>query len=200
MTMSHAPPNKKNASGIIIDSTTAERIVPESRRADGSVRKSIKIRPGFTPQEDIGLFRSARRAARDPSYAAANPQIPLRSPKSGPPGSTKARQTFMTEPTIKDRASTDKDKVDVDEDLSQAFGKINLGKESERTLKNVDVEAKLGCSATTLAKEAISGRDRETPTRDQETPIRDRETPTTTTTVVDSTPSSPKRVSNPATT
>lgn len=165
-----------------------------------SVRKSIKIRPGFTPQEDIGLFRSARRAARDPSYAAANPQIPLRSPKSGPPGSTRARQTFMTEPTIKDRATTDKDKVDVDEDLSQAFGKINLGKESERTLKNVDVETKLGCSATTLAKEAISGRDRETPTRDQETPIRDRETPTTTTTVVDSTPSSPKRVSNPATT
>lgn len=149
-----------------------------------SVRKPIKIRPGFTPQEDIGLFRSARRAARDPSYAAANPQISLRSPKLGPPVSTKARQTLTTEPATKDRTSIDKDKVDLDDDLSQAFGKINLGEESQEAVKNVDVETKLGCSATALAKEAISGRNRETPT--------------TTTTVVNSTPSSPKRASNPA--
>ncbi|WVO20570.1 uncharacterized protein IAS62_001867 [Cryptococcus decagattii] len=183
MTMSHTPPNKKNASGIIIDSTTAERIVPESRRADGSVRKPIKIRPGFTPQEDIGLFRSARRAARDPSYAAANPQIPLRSPKPGSPGSTRTTQTLTTKPVIEDRASVIKDKVDLDEDLSQAFGKISLGKESERTLKNEDVEEKQGSSATTVAKKTVSNRDKEAPSA---------------TTVVDSAPSTPKRASNPA--
>ncbi|GAA5899595.1 hypothetical protein JCM6882_001159 [Rhodosporidiobolus microsporus] len=40
----------KNADG--------ERVVAASRRADGSVRKELKIRPGFTPQEDVALYRS----------------------------------------------------------------------------------------------------------------------------------------------
>ncbi|GAA5843246.1 hypothetical protein JCM11251_002260 [Rhodosporidiobolus azoricus] len=40
----------KNADG--------ERVVAQSRRADGSVRKELKIRPGFTPQEDVALYRS----------------------------------------------------------------------------------------------------------------------------------------------
>ena len=30
-----------------------------------SVRKEIKIRPGFTPQEDVGRFKTARQAQTD---------------------------------------------------------------------------------------------------------------------------------------
>ncbi|THG98568.1 hypothetical protein EW026_g3654 [Hermanssonia centrifuga] len=40
------------ASGIALDPRTLERVIPESRRPDGTVRKEKKIRPGFTPQED----------------------------------------------------------------------------------------------------------------------------------------------------
>lgn len=107
----------------------------------------------------------------------------MRSPKPGSPGSARTTQTLTTESVTKDRASVIKDKVDLDEDLSQAFGKISLGKESERTPKNEDVEEKQDSSATTVAKETVSNRDKEAPSA---------------TTVVDSAPATPKRASNPA--
>ncbi|GJJ07359.1 hypothetical protein Clacol_001561 [Clathrus columnatus] len=53
-------PKKSNA-GIIVDPNTLDRVIPESKRADGSVRKEIKIRPGFTPQEDVGRFKTSRQ-------------------------------------------------------------------------------------------------------------------------------------------
>ncbi|THV08629.1 hypothetical protein K435DRAFT_959168 [Dendrothele bispora CBS 962.96] len=57
-------PQKTNA-GIAVDPHTLERVVPESKRADGSVRKQLKIRPGFTPQEDVSRFRGSRQAQMD---------------------------------------------------------------------------------------------------------------------------------------
>ncbi|KAJ3572459.1 hypothetical protein NP233_g3061 [Leucocoprinus birnbaumii] len=65
-TMSRPPinPEKSNA-GIIVDPQTLERVIPESRRADGSVRKQLKVRPGFTPQEDVKRFRGTRQAQMD---------------------------------------------------------------------------------------------------------------------------------------
>ncbi|KAI9001179.1 hypothetical protein BD414DRAFT_473867 [Trametes punicea] len=52
-------------SGIAVDPRTLERVIPESRRPDGTVRKQIKIRPGFTPQEDVRRFRGTRQAQMD---------------------------------------------------------------------------------------------------------------------------------------
>ncbi|WFC97914.1 hypothetical protein MYAM1_000634 [Malassezia yamatoensis] len=43
-------------SGIVSDSG-GSKIVPSSIRADGSVRKERKVRPGYTPQEDVQRFR-----------------------------------------------------------------------------------------------------------------------------------------------
>ncbi|KAI9063346.1 hypothetical protein FKP32DRAFT_1592400 [Trametes sanguinea] len=51
--------------GIAVDPRTLERVIPESRRPDGSVRKQLKIRPGFTPQEDVRRFRGTRQAQMD---------------------------------------------------------------------------------------------------------------------------------------
>jgi partner of Y14 and mago protein len=85
--MSLPPLNpQQTASGIAIDPRTLERVVPSSRRADGrwalgypqkeathvlyckcSVRKQVKIRPGFTPQEDVSRFRGSRQQALDQS-------------------------------------------------------------------------------------------------------------------------------------
>lgn len=56
---------KKTAAGIALDPQTLDRVVPESRRADGSVRKQLKIRPGFTPQEDVQRFRGTKQAQMD---------------------------------------------------------------------------------------------------------------------------------------
>ncbi|KAF8312829.1 hypothetical protein DL93DRAFT_2059600, partial [Clavulina sp. PMI_390] len=65
--MSTLPPivPERTTAGIAVDPTTLERVVPESKRADGSVRKEIKIRPGFTPQEDVGRFKTSRQQQRE---------------------------------------------------------------------------------------------------------------------------------------
>ncbi|KAF8708437.1 Mago binding, partial [Rhizoctonia solani] len=64
--MSLPPLNpEQKPSGITLDPRTLERVVPSTRRADGSVRKELKIRPGFTPQEDVGRFRGSRQQAAD---------------------------------------------------------------------------------------------------------------------------------------
>ncbi|TFK43601.1 hypothetical protein BDQ12DRAFT_731599 [Crucibulum laeve] len=64
--MSRPPINPdKTAAGIALDPQTLERVIPESRRPDGTVRKQIKIRPGFTPQEDVKRFRGTKQAQMD---------------------------------------------------------------------------------------------------------------------------------------
>ncbi|KAI5124729.1 hypothetical protein M0805_005365 [Coniferiporia weirii] len=55
----------KTVSGIAVDPRTLERVIPESKRPDGSVRKQIKIRPGFTPQEDVSRFRGSLQKQLD---------------------------------------------------------------------------------------------------------------------------------------
>lgn len=56
---------KTTVSGIAVDPRTLERVIPESRRPDGSIRKEIKIRPGYTPQEDVSRFRGSRQQQMD---------------------------------------------------------------------------------------------------------------------------------------
>ncbi|KAJ6509885.1 hypothetical protein C8R47DRAFT_1095724 [Mycena vitilis] len=55
----------KTVAGIALDPQTLERVIPESRRPDGTVRKQIKIRPGFTPQEDVRRFRGTKQTQQD---------------------------------------------------------------------------------------------------------------------------------------
>jgi len=64
--MSRPPINPvKTTAGIALDPQTLERVIPESRRLDGTVRKQIKIRPGFTPQEDVRRFRGTKQTQMD---------------------------------------------------------------------------------------------------------------------------------------
>ncbi|KAL2165485.1 hypothetical protein VTH06DRAFT_785 [Thermothelomyces fergusii] len=51
-------PSQPTASGIVTDEVSGERIIPESKRADGSTRKAIKIRPGYRPPEDIEVYKN----------------------------------------------------------------------------------------------------------------------------------------------
>ena len=41
-----------------ITSTTGDRHIPSSLRADGSLRKEIKIRPGYRPPEDVEVYKN----------------------------------------------------------------------------------------------------------------------------------------------
>ena len=42
----------------ITTSATGERHIPSSVRADGSVRKEIRVRPGYRPPEDVELYKN----------------------------------------------------------------------------------------------------------------------------------------------
>lgn len=42
----------------IATSATGERHIPSSVRADGSVRKEIRVRPGYRPPEDVELYKN----------------------------------------------------------------------------------------------------------------------------------------------
>ena len=51
-------PESAIASSGIQTTTSGERHIPQSVRADGSVRREIKIRPGYRPPEDVGVYKN----------------------------------------------------------------------------------------------------------------------------------------------
>ena len=55
-------PNSSATSGIAT-SSTGEKHIPSSTRADGSVRKEIKVRPGYRPPEDVEVYKNRTAAA-----------------------------------------------------------------------------------------------------------------------------------------
>ncbi|KAF2742688.1 hypothetical protein M011DRAFT_412071 [Sporormia fimetaria CBS 119925] len=42
----------------ITTSASGERHIPASRRADGSLRKEIRVRPGYRPPEDVEIYKN----------------------------------------------------------------------------------------------------------------------------------------------
>ncbi|KAH9999446.1 hypothetical protein BJV77DRAFT_1064340 [Russula vinacea] len=96
---------QQSASGIAVDPRTLDRVVPESRRADGSLRKERKIRPGFTPQEDVARFRSGRQQAMD---ARALPKGHV--PGWSPPGAAVPEKKEQLSKTDEDATADPVDK------------------------------------------------------------------------------------------
>ncbi|KND00287.1 uncharacterized protein SPPG_04616 [Spizellomyces punctatus DAOM BR117] len=44
----------------IRESQSGDRVIPATRRPDGSVRKERKVRPGYVPQEDVSRYTNAK--------------------------------------------------------------------------------------------------------------------------------------------
>ncbi|GMK58429.1 hypothetical protein CspeluHIS016_0504610 [Cutaneotrichosporon spelunceum] len=103
--MSLPPLNpEKSASGIIVDPRTLERVIPASRRKDGSVRKEQKVREGYVPQEDVGAFRGRRQLeadARRGVVPGANGRAGARGTKENP---------FAADPASKSKAAIKNEK------------------------------------------------------------------------------------------
>ncbi|TFK75980.1 hypothetical protein BDN72DRAFT_831416 [Pluteus cervinus] len=90
--MSRPPINPdKTLSGIALDPQTLQRVIPESKRPDGSVRKEIKIRPGFTPQEDVRRFRGTKQAQMDANTLPKGHIIGWAPPPSSTPASSTSK-------------------------------------------------------------------------------------------------------------
>lgn len=55
--MPSEPSPESSKAGIKIDKD-GNRIIPSSVRPDGTLRKAIKVRPGFTPPEDVEVYKN----------------------------------------------------------------------------------------------------------------------------------------------
>ena len=55
---SPSPSQSPNPRSGILTTPTGDRHIPSSTRADGSLRKEIKIRPGYRPPEDVEVYKN----------------------------------------------------------------------------------------------------------------------------------------------
>jgi len=139
----------KSVAGIALDPQTLDRVIPESKRPDGSVRKQMKIRPGFTPQEDINRFRGKKQAQMD-SNALPKGHIIGWTP---PPSATKPGAGSGSAPLSKNAKKRQKQKAKKTEAVNDNWedededGQIAAMKETASTTKAVS-EAEKGSSGT----------------------------------------------------
>ncbi|KAG5641402.1 hypothetical protein DXG03_005338 [Asterophora parasitica] len=154
--MSRPPINPdKTVAGIALDPQTLERVIPESRRPDGTVRKQIKIRPGFTPQEDVRKFRGTRQAQMDANALpkghiigwAPPPQSTAAASGSAKPLSKAAKKNAKRREKKAEQASVPDDWEDDDEEAK-------AGETGETAAK---AEPKPASSSTATTKPSGSG-------------------------------------------
>ncbi|KAJ3150114.1 hypothetical protein HDU86_006738 [Geranomyces michiganensis] len=58
--MSNFSPLQTPGVSGIVEYKPGDRVIPASRRPDGTVRKERKVRPGFVPQEDAARYSNAK--------------------------------------------------------------------------------------------------------------------------------------------
>jgi len=139
--MSKPPINPdKTAAGIAVDPRTLERVIPESKRPDGSVRKQIKIRPGFTPQEDVRRFRGTKQAQMDATSLPKGHIIgwsPPSSAQSKPGAATTAapNKNAKKRQQQKARRAANADKVAVKDDWEDEDDEDDKGEEKGKDAK-----------------------------------------------------------------
>ncbi|SJX65400.1 uncharacterized protein SRS1_15671 [Sporisorium reilianum f. sp. reilianum] len=96
---------RATAAGIVERSDTQQRVIPESRRADGSIRKERKVRPGFTPVEDVVRYRPARAREAEEARKRGTPgseAIALTSSSSSP-----SALTSSSRPSVPAKSDSD---------------------------------------------------------------------------------------------
>ncbi|KAJ9625576.1 hypothetical protein H2203_004334 [Taxawa tesnikishii (nom. ined.)] len=172
---------KASKSGITT-STNGERIIAASTRADGSVRKEIRVRPGYRPPEDVEVYKSrtaeawrtrggggvpgAEPVGKSTTTAAANKNAKRREARKKAAASkdggdedattTSARTTAQadTEEAFKEEIARElKDKKDKgDSLLPEQFEKVIKINELIRQLANLGFDANGEKTDTTSEK------------------------------------------------
>lgn len=91
-------------------------VIPSTRRPDGTWRKEIKVKAGYVPQEEVGVFQTVA------SRAAARASIPGLAPQS-------ATTTNKTKKKSKKIEELDKQSCQVD-NISSAMAPLSISSES----------------------------------------------------------------------
>lgn len=157
--------------GIVTDAD-GRRVIPESRRADGSIRPAIKVRPGYTPPEDVAkyripLFRRRAVAADEAATATASTEpatrsipgaVPVQAPISvsisakvpgAVPASTEAEPVSASSTAAKNAKRREaRKKAAANSAEAESESKIESKTESKTEVKAESTEAKTTTEST----------------------------------------------------
>ncbi|KAF2495642.1 hypothetical protein BU16DRAFT_582269 [Lophium mytilinum] len=85
--MPTVPTTPSSSKSGITTSDTGERHIPSSTRPDGSVRKEIRVRPGYRPPEDVEVYKNrtaeAWKTRGSGGVPGAEPLVKKAAPASG---------------------------------------------------------------------------------------------------------------------
>ncbi|KEQ67779.1 uncharacterized protein M437DRAFT_36444 [Aureobasidium melanogenum CBS 110374] len=146
----------------IATSATGERHIPSSIRPDGSVRKEIRVRPGYRPPEDVELYKNRTAeayknrakggvpgadsvsATPDPPSAAANKNAKRREArkKAAASAPTKNDAPATTTPTNQSLTSTEPAKQTVDPEVEKSKEAKKLAKKLRQARELQDKKEK----------------------------------------------------------
>ncbi|KAI1341528.1 putative RNA binding protein Pym [Xylariaceae sp. FL0016] len=143
-------PSQPSNSGIVTDSNSGERQIPESTRADGTTRKAIKIKPGYRPPEDVEVYKNrTAEGFRNRGKGGVIGAEGLKDQKQEPPSSASNKNAKRREARKKAKAS--------EGDNEPASGKTQTASEPHH--EEVDPEVEREKKARNLKKKLKQARD-----------------------------------------
>jgi partner of Y14 and mago protein len=121
--------------------------IPSSRRADGSTRKEIRVRPGWTPQEDVKTYKSrnaeawrTRGSGGVPGVESAESQADSADVKSK---NAKRREAAKKKQAMEESQDTISE-VQADIELADTMESVRISQKPAPLLSNPDVEQEAG--------------------------------------------------------
>jgi len=97
----------------IITTETDERVIPSSRRADGSVRRERRVRAGYVPQEDVQVYQNRhirrRQEVSAPPPKREEPKTPAQ--RKNEKRRQKKKEAKENESTVGDRIEKNLDEI-----------------------------------------------------------------------------------------
>jgi partner of Y14 and mago protein len=150
----------------ITTSATGERHIPASVRSDGSVRKEIRVRPGYRPPEDVELYKNrTAEGFRNRGKAGVPGAEAIKSEENTSTSSPAANKNAKRREARKKAAAAAGDGKD--EEKGDSAGTEEKGKQAEikaqdekpETKKVVDPEAEKEKEAKKLTKKLRQARE-----------------------------------------
>ena len=142
--MPHSPSPSATPSSGIQTTTSGDRHIPQSVRADGSLRKEIKIRPGYRPPEDVEVYKNRTAEAWKTRGSAGVPGADGSKNSATVGEGTRGKNAKRREARKKARATD----IDVNSDGENAEGKGTSNNGVGLALKDVAEDAQLAARPT----------------------------------------------------
>lgn len=147
----------KTSKAGISTSSSGDRVIASSVRADGSVRKEIRVRPGYRPPEDVEVYKNRTADAWKNRGSGGVPGAESVNKPDGKQGSTTSNKNAKRREARKKAAAANAGKQ-VDEAKEEQNGNPNEAS-VEEPKEEVDPEAHKEKEAKKLTKKLRQARE-----------------------------------------